>query len=73
LTLIDRKQFRMPTHVHPQSRSHGRAHGHHHAAEERHPPASIAPSILRMSAAERLAVVAVVIAALWGTVYWALT
>ncbi len=37
-----------------------------------HPPASIAPSILRMSALERLAVAAVLIAVIWGAVIWAM-
>jgi hypothetical protein len=32
----------------------------------------VSPSILRLSAPERLAAVAVVIAVLWGTVFWAM-
>jgi len=36
-------------------------------------PVSIAPSILRLSAIERIAAVSVVIAALWGAVYWAMS
>jgi len=46
-------------------------HHHHHHGHE-HPPASISPSILRLSALERLAAVAVIIAALWGAVIWAM-
>ena len=52
----------MPTHVHPH---------HHHHPGQGHPPASISPSILRMSVVQRLAIVAAVIALLWATVWWA--
>jgi hypothetical protein len=47
-------------------------HSHHHPAGEGHPPASISPSILRMSVVERLAVVVVLIVVLWGAVLWAM-
>jgi len=47
-------------------------HHHHHHAGHAHPPATVSPSILRMSALERLISAAVVIAALWGAVVWAL-
>ena len=40
------------------------AHHHHHPGHA-HPPATVSPSILRLSAPERLAAVAVVIAVLW--------
>lgn len=53
----------MPTHVHPH---------HHHHPGRGHPPASISPSILRMSVLERLAVAAVLIVVLWGAVFWAM-
>jgi hypothetical protein len=46
-------------------------HPHHHPGHA-HPSATVAPSILRMSALERLAAVAVVIVALWGAVFWAI-
>jgi hypothetical protein len=46
---------------------------HHHAPGHAHPPASVSPSILRLSAWERLAVAAVIIAALWGAVAWAIS
>jgi hypothetical protein len=49
------------------------AHLHHHDAENAHPPATISPSILRLSALERIAAVAVVIAMLWGAVFWAMS
>ena len=47
------------------------AHHHHHPGQA-HPPATISPSILRLSAAERLAAVAVLIALIWGAVIWAM-
>jgi hypothetical protein len=39
----------------------------------RHTHAVVAPSILRLSAWQRLAVVAVLVLALWGAVLWAMT
>jgi len=54
----------MPTQVH---------HPHHHRPGEGHPPAAISPAILRLSALERLAVVGVVIMAMWGIVVWAMS
>jgi hypothetical protein len=45
-------------------------HRHHHHPGEGHPPASISPSILRMSVPERLAIAAVLIAVVWGAVFW---
>ena len=45
---------------------------HHHHPGHAHPPATISPSILRLSALERLAAVTVLIAALWGAVIWAM-
>jgi hypothetical protein len=50
---------------------------HRHDTPHRHDelrqvtPVSVSPSILRMSAVERLLAVAVVIAALWAAVRWA--
>ena len=49
---------------------HPHPHHHHHPGQG-HPPGSVAPSILRMSAFERLALAAVMIAVLWGVVFWA--
>ena len=57
----------MPTHVHEPG------HGHHHHPGEGHPPASISPSILRLSALERLAAAGVVIALIWAAVFWAMS
>lgn len=54
----------MPTQVpHPH---------HHHLVGAGHPAAVIAPSILRMALAGRLVAVAVIIAVIWGTVFWAM-
>jgi hypothetical protein len=47
-------------------------HHHHHHAGHAHPPATVAPSILRMSALERLSFAAIAIVALWGAVLWAI-
>ncbi len=47
-----------------------------HARDHDHPSAervSISPSILRLSARDRLAAVAVVIVAIWAAVYWAMS
>jgi hypothetical protein len=57
----------MPTHVH----SHDHGHHHHHPGEG-HPPATVSPSILRMSVLERLAIAAALIVVLWGAVFWAM-
>ena len=45
---------------------------HHHHPGQAHPSPVVAPSLLRMSALERLALAAVVIALLWGAVMWAI-
>ena len=47
-------------------------HHHHHPHGQAHPPAVVAPSILRLSAIERLAFVSVLIALIWAAVYWAM-
>jgi hypothetical protein len=46
---------------------------HHHHPGHAHPPASVHPSIMRLSAPERLAAATLVIVVLWGVVYWAMT
>jgi hypothetical protein len=48
-------------------------HHHHHAPGQGHPPAAIAPSILRMGLAGRLGAAAVVIGVIWGVVLWAMS
>jgi hypothetical protein len=58
---------RMPTDAH-----HHDHHHHHHPPGEGHPPATIAPSILRLSALERLAAAGVMIAVIWAAVFWAM-
>jgi hypothetical protein len=45
---------------------------HHHHPGEGHPPVAVAPSILRLSAAQRLAGAGVLIALLWAAVFWAM-
>jgi hypothetical protein len=48
-------------------------HQHHkHPPGQAHPAAPVAPSILRLSAAERLVAAAIVVAVLWAAVYWAM-
>ena len=47
-------------------------HHHHHPQGHAHPPAAIAPSILRMSVGQRLAAAAVLIGLIWAAVYWAM-
>jgi hypothetical protein len=45
---------------------------HHHHAGHAHPPATVSVSILRLSAAERLAAAAGIVALLWALVFWAM-
>jgi hypothetical protein len=45
---------------------------HHHPPGRGHPPASVSPSILRMSVAERLTIAAALIAVLWCAVIWSM-
>jgi hypothetical protein len=45
---------------------------HHHHPGHTHPPATVSPSILRLSAPERIAGVTLLIAALWAVVAWAM-
>lgn len=54
---------------------HEHAHDHAHPHEHGHGPRRAEPglSLLRMSAAQRLGGAAVVLALLWGGVFWALT
>ena len=44
---------------------------HHHHAPGAH-PVTIPPSLLRLSAWQRLAFAAVIIACLWAAVFWAM-
>jgi hypothetical protein len=53
----------MPTHV---------PHHQHHHPGRGHPPASVAPSILRLSVAQRLAISGALVALVWAAVIWAM-
>jgi hypothetical protein len=65
----------MPTEI-PHDHDHhvhaDHEHHHHHAPGEGHPPATIAPSILRMGVAERLVAAGVAIVVIWAAVFWAM-
>jgi hypothetical protein len=50
---------------------HSHGHSHHHPGQG-HPPVTAHPSILRMSALERLGFAAVLIALLWAAAFWAM-
>ena len=45
---------------------------HHHHPGHAHPSPRVAPSLLRLSAAQRLGAVAILIALLWGAVLLAM-
>jgi hypothetical protein len=45
---------------------------HHHPPGQGHPPATIAPSLLRLSVAERLGLAALLAALVWAAVLWAM-
>jgi hypothetical protein len=51
---------------------HLHAQHHHHHAGHAHPPAAVHPSILRLSAIERLGLAAVAVALLWTAALWAM-
>jgi len=53
------------------SEHHAHHHQHHHPGHV-HPPASVHPSILRLSVPERLGASAVVIALIWAVAFWAM-
>jgi hypothetical protein len=48
-------------------------HSHHHHHAGGHPPASVSPSILRLSVFERLIAAGAVIVLIWAAVFWAMT
>ncbi len=48
-------------------------HHHQHPQGQAHPSAAIAPSILRLSAAGRLAAAAILIALIWAAMLWAMS
>jgi hypothetical protein len=43
---------------------------HHHQEDSPHPSAAIGASLLRFSAAQRLALAGIVIALLWAAFWW---
>jgi hypothetical protein len=45
---------------------------HHHQHDAPHPSAAIRASLLRLSAAQRLAIAGIVIALLWASLWWAI-
>ena len=47
-------------------------HHHHHHPGHVHPPASVLPSILRLSALQRLGFAAALIALVWAATFWAM-
>jgi hypothetical protein len=51
---------------------HGQHLHHHHHPEQSHPPAKLSPSILRMSAVQRLGFAAALIGLLWISAFWAM-
>ncbi|GEM_PF-1883139 len=59
----------MPAHQHIHSHHH---HTHAHPPGERHPHAEVAPSLLRFSVAQRLAIAVALAALLWAAVFWAI-
>jgi hypothetical protein len=44
---------------------------HHHRAGEAHPSPALSPSLLRLSAPQRLALAGTLIALIWVAVLWA--
>lgn len=48
-------------------------HHHHHPVGHAHPPAALRPSILRLSAGQRLAGAGMLTALIWAAVWWATT
>jgi hypothetical protein len=48
------------------------SHHHHHHPGHVHPPATVHPSILRMSVWERLAASTVLVGLIWAVALWAM-
>jgi hypothetical protein len=44
---------------------------HHHHSGAPHPPPTVSPSLLRLSAPQRLAAAGVLIALIWAAFFWA--
>lgn len=47
-------------------------HHHHHPPGHAHPPATLSPSLMRLSALQRLAGAAVLVVLIWSAVLWAM-
>jgi hypothetical protein len=45
---------------------------HHHHPGHVHPPAAVAPSLLRLSVWQRLAITGALIVLMWLAVFWAM-
>lgn len=45
---------------------------HHHHADAPHPAPALTPSLLRLSAVQRLAIAAALSALIWAAVFWAM-
>jgi hypothetical protein len=54
------------------SRDEHHGHHHHHRPGHAHPPASVHPSILRLSVLQRLGFAAGLIALVWAAALWAM-
>jgi hypothetical protein len=52
---------------HDQTMTH-----HHHQDDAPHPSATIGASLLRLSAAQRVAIAVIVVALLWAAFWWAI-
>jgi hypothetical protein len=46
-------------------------HHHHHHGDALHPSSAIAPSLLRLSAPQRIAIAVALIAMIWAAFLWA--
>lgn len=59
-------------HAHPdtQSSQHAHSHTHTHAHGERHPAARVGFSLMRLSAVQRVLIVAPLVALLWMIALW---
>jgi hypothetical protein len=45
---------------------------HHHHSGAKHPSPTVSPSLLRLSAPERIGIAGVLIALIWTAVFWAI-
>ena len=59
--------------IHDQVHDQAHGHHHHHAPGQGHPPATIGPSLLRMTVGARISIAAVLTALIWMVVIWAMS